>query len=92
MAIDITGNPYACYPGDEPGVIKEGICFVQKFVFENYTDTSHRCRIVDRDGRDVFNVRGSTDYFSVVSEPGCLPFWDLTLLELQSGNLYIFLK
>lgn len=92
MAVDITGNPYVVYASDEPQMIKEGPCFVEKFVFMNYTDVEHRCRITDRDGRDVFNVRANLQYSPVVLAPGCLPFWDMFLWELDSGQCYIYLK
>lgn len=63
-----------------------------RFVFANYTDSEHRCRIVDRDGKDVFNVRGTLDFEPVQIEPGRLPFWEMFLLELDSGQCYIHIR
>lgn len=91
--MDISGTPWALYPGDEPGLIKEGPVFVKKFVFMNYTDSEHICYIQDGRGRDVFNVRGASDFSPVVIEPACdIPFKDLYLWELQSGQCYIYIQ
>lgn len=91
--MDTTASPYALYPGDINHRVKDGAAFVHRFVFINYVDSEDRCRIVDRDGRDVFNVRGSNDYAPVVIEPACnIPFWDMLLLELGSGQCYVYIQ
>lgn len=90
--MELQSSPWALYPNDVPGLIKEGPAFVHRFVFTNYIDSEHRCRIVDRDGKDVFNVRGQLDFEIVQIEPGCIPFWDLQLLELDSGQCYVYIK
>ena len=90
--METQSSPWALYPNDVPSLVKEGPAFVESFVFANYTDPEHRCRIIDRDGKDVFNVRGSLDYSPVVIEPGRIPLWEMFLQELDSGQCYIYIR
>lgn len=87
-----TGTPWALYPVDAPGLVKEGPVFVKAFVFQNYTNPEHRCFIKDGKDRTVLDVRGATDFSPVIIKPACdLPFKDIFLWELQSGQLHIYI-
>lgn len=91
---EMKSSPWNVFPADANtgGPLKKGLTYIDSIVFSNYLDPEHKVRLTDRWGRDVFDTRGSTDGSPVMFTPNFLYVWDLTVAQLDSGNLNIYIR
>lgn len=90
---EFSSNPWVLYPADVGLEFHPGPMYIHQIVWSRYTDATHVCRLLDARGVEVFSARGETGFAQVVVNPGCYRVeGPLTLDQLQSGHLQIFVK